>query len=440
MTTPYADDFCLITRDKRNQQNLIDDINNQITSMGMKLKPSKCRSFSISGGTPTATSFHIGDSEISSIRDEEQKFLGKLLFFKGKPEETFNLVKDTFVKGIEKIGEAMVRNEFKLWMYTNYLLPSKRFLLTIHTLTDTQLKSLDTLTDKAIKSWAGLPPGATNALIHMPEGLDVKSISEMYKEVHTVSHTRTRLKGDHIVNSAINATIQRESEYTHKKSTCIEAETVYKVALESNTTLGQVPNFTGAQAGKLKHKFSEDVTNSVKAALNVERRQKWEEHVKSLTVQGHNLALAAAERQDLVCKSFMYDLKQGTLKFLLNAGIDTLPTAANLKRWKKSPSDLCKLCRCRQTTDHVLSNCKMALESGRYTWRHNCIINYIVNSVDEKFTVYSDLPGHTAPGGGSIPPEICVTPLKPDIVIIDNQKQTIHLFELTCPSERNIEA
>ena len=111
------------------------------------------------------------------------------------------MVKDTFVKGIEKIGEAMVRNEFKLWMYTNYLLPSKRFLLTIHTLTDTQLKYLDTLTDKAIKSWAGLPPSATNALIHMPEGLDVKSISEMYKEVHTVSHTRTRLKGNHIVNS-----------------------------------------------------------------------------------------------------------------------------------------------------------------------------------------------------------------------------------------------
>ena len=88
----------------------------------------------------------------------------------------------------------------------------------------------------------------------------------------------------------------------------------------------------------------------------------------------------------------------------------------------------------------MLSNCKVALDSGRFTWRHNCVINYIVNSVDEKFTVYSDLPGHTAPGGGSIPPELCVTPLKPDIVIIDNHKQTIHLFELTCPSERNIEA
>ena len=123
------------------------------------------------------------------------------------------------MKGIKQIDEAMVRNEFKLWMYTKYFLPLKRFLLTIHTLTDTQLKSLDTLTDKAIKSWAGLPPSATNALIHMPEGLDVKSISELYKEVHTVSHTRTRLRGDPIVNSAMNATIQRESEYTQKKST-----------------------------------------------------------------------------------------------------------------------------------------------------------------------------------------------------------------------------
>lgn len=278
-----------------------------------------------------------------------------------------------------------------------------------------------------------------NALIHMPEGLDVKAISELYKEVHTVSHTRTRLKGDPIVNSVIDATIQRESEYTRKKSTCIEAETVYRTALESNTVMGEMPNFTGAQAARLKHNFHTQVGNSVKSALSVERRQKWEEHVRSLTVQGHNLALAAAEKQDLVWKSFMYDLKQGTLKFLLNAGIDTLPTAANLKRWKKSASDLCKLCRGRQTTDHVLSICKVALDTGRFTWRHNCVINYIVNSIDDKYTVYSDLPGHTAPGGGSIPPELCVTSQKPDIVIIDNHMKAIHLYELTCPAERNID-
>ena len=127
------------------------------------------------------------------------------------------------------------------------------------------------------------------------------------------------------------------------------------------------------------------------------------------------------------------------MKFLLNATIDTLPTAANLKRWKKSSSDLCKLCKRYQTTDHVLNACKVSLDTGRFTWRHNCVVNYIVNSVDEKYTVYSDLPGHTAPGGGSIPPELCVTAQKPDIVILDKHKKKVHLFELTCPSEKHID-
>ena len=122
----------------------------------------------------------------------------------------------------------------------------------------------------------------------MPEGLDVKAISELYKEVHTVSHTRTRLKGDPIVNSVIDATIQRESEYTRKKR-CIEADPVFRTALEPNTVMGELPTFTGAQAARLKHNFHTEVGNSVKSALSVERRQKWEENVRSLTVQGHKL-------------------------------------------------------------------------------------------------------------------------------------------------------
>ena len=51
----------------------------------------------------------------------------------------------------------------------------------------------------------------------------------------------------------------------------------------------------------------------------------------------------------------------------------------------------------------------------------------------------SDLPGQEAAGGGTIPPEVCVTPLKPDIVIIDTHKKELNIFELTCPLERNIE-
>ena len=59
-------------------------------------------------------------------------------------------------------------------------------------------------------------------------------------------------------------------------------------------------------------------------------------------------------------------------------------------------------------------------------------------TLDKKFTVYSDLPGHTAPGGSSIPPDLCVTVQKPDIVFLNKHTKTIYLFELTCPLEKHI--
>ena len=127
------------------------------------------------------------------------------------------------------------------------------------------------------------------------------------------------------------------------------------------------------------------------------------------------------------------------MKFLLNASIDALPTAAYLKRWNKSSSDKCKLCHNRQTTNHCLNIYKVALDSGRFTWRHNNVINYIIQSLDtSKYTLHSDIPGLEAPQGGTVPPELAITPLKPDITIWDKQNDRFHIFELTCPLEEHI--
>ena len=274
----------------------------------------------------------------------------------------------------------------------------------------------------------------------MKEGMDIMSISELYMETHTLSHARTRLQGDQSVNNAINCTLAREASLTTKKCTTKEAEASYNWALHLNTVQGEVPTFTGDRAASLQHNFNSSVRTTLKNHMQSSRDETWRDHVKTLTVQGNTLALAVAEKCDLSWQSYMFGLKHGTLKFIANASIDTLPTQANLKRWKKSTSDLCPLCRGRQTTNHVLNICKVGMDTGRWTWRHNNIVNYVVNNVDrEKYTVYSDLPGHTAAGGGSIPPEICVTVQKPDIVIIDKVSKSMHLFELTCPLEEHIE-
>ena len=68
------------------------------------------------------------------------------------------------------------------------------------------------------------------------------------------------------------------------------------------------------------------------------------------------------------------------------------------------------------------------LETKRYTWRHNNLVNFIVNNVDKKFKVYSDLDGWEATGGGTITPALCVTNLKPDIVIMDEHTKNFPHF------------
>ena len=67
--------------------------------MGMKVKPSKCRSFSIPSGKPSNVHFLIEGNIVPSIQEEEQKFLGRVLFYDGNSEECFNLLK----KNIEEL-------------------------------------------------------------------------------------------------------------------------------------------------------------------------------------------------------------------------------------------------------------------------------------------------------------------------------------------------
>ena len=86
-----------------------------------------------------------------------------------------------------------------------YILPSLRFLLTVHDLPMTHLRKLDTMVDQYLKRWAGLPKCATNAILHLDTALHIKNISTLYRETHAVTHCSTRLKGDTLVNTSLAA-------------------------------------------------------------------------------------------------------------------------------------------------------------------------------------------------------------------------------------------
>ena len=158
-------------------------------------------------------------------------------------------------------------------------------------------------------------------------------------------------------------------------------------------------------------------------------------HVRSLVKQGRFLELTEVQKNDTTWQSFIFNLPRGCMKFILNSAIDTLPTKVNLKQWGKSSSDKC-FCGKRQTLNHILSCCKPSLNQGRYTYRHDNILTYISKCLDKsKYQIYVDIEGHQTPAGGTLPPSVIVTTLKPDIVIVDKKAKTASIFELTVPSE-----
>ena len=187
-----------------------------------------------------------------------------------------------------------------------------------------------------------------------------------------------------------------------------------------------IPTFPDESWAKEKRKLTEKIKKTVKVTVREAAQEGNINHLNKLLVQGEYLKFCLQEQKDPVWKSYIWNLKSGTAKFLINATIHTLPTQNNLKLWNKAASDKCHLCGNRDSTKHTLSACKVALDQGRYTWRHDNIVKYISDNVDRsKYTMHSDVGSNKTPNGGTVPASLTVTGLRPDLTVLDVEKKVI---------------
>ena len=135
--------------------------------------------------------------------------------------------------------------------------------------------------------------------------------------------------------------------------------------------------------------------------------------------------------------SYLWDIPQGVLKFAMNAGLNTLPTFDNLKRWGKRVNDRCPFCGNIQTLLHVLSNCSVALDQGRYTWRHDSVLGSIIDIVyyilylipdSGSFPICLAIRRPMVVQTGTVPPHVLVTNW-PDIFLINEAAKKVVGFK-----------
>ena len=167
------------------------------------------------------------------------------------------------------------------------------------------------------------------------------------------------------------------------------------------------------------------------------------------------------------------------ISFIIRSVYDLLPSNANLAKWGKSEDPACPLCEKKQTVEHVLSSCKVALAQGRYTWRHNQVLKVIADVVSDACvkpmapktprttaTFYKtggkqSWPGTVAttstfkqslldgaddwdctadlPGWNSHPEIISKTGMRPDLALHSESSKQVILVELTVPYESRME-
>jgi hypothetical protein len=81
---------------------------------------------------------------------------------------------------------------------------------------------------------------------------------------------------------------------------------------------------------------------------------------------------------DLSWTNLIYGPGPRVIAFVLNAQINSVRTPDMLKLWGYIDSAACTLCGAPQCTlHHLLVNCPFALNQGRYTWRHDSVLQDI---------------------------------------------------------------
>ena len=106
-TTPFADDFNVMSRNMKQHQTLVTDVEKKLQSMGLVLKAPKCRSLSIQSGKITNIQFYLKTNAnsavpISSVIEKPMKFLGSVVQEDNSPNAMFALLSQKLIKQIRE--------------------------------------------------------------------------------------------------------------------------------------------------------------------------------------------------------------------------------------------------------------------------------------------------------------------------------------------------
>jgi small basic protein len=127
----------------------------------------------------------------------------------------------------------------------------------------------------------------------------------------------------------------------------------------------------------------DDIYSNTKDVLKAFRQTNEQRLQNNLISQGSffsNIVKNSTLAFNSLWSSVHSKLPKNIFNFSLRYINNSLPTRKNLVKWGLSSSADCSFCFCPESLLHVISGCKTYLDEGRYTWRHDSVLNLIASS------------------------------------------------------------
>ena len=398
----FADDAAVITSGEKENQILLNCFTRWCQWANFVIRVDKCVSFGVKKYSTRSIQFQpkllIDKQLVPPVKNGESfKYLGRYFDFDMTNELHKSKLLSLFSTLMKGIDDLPLHPKNKLLVYHRYVLSKVSWHFTVADIPRTWVtENLDNLVSRYIRSWLDLPVSATLtslALTQKQFGLNLQMPSVKFTQCQTVSRN--------ILRSSPNANVQ---------------------ALWKNTSTG--PN------------LQYDIYRNTREVLKAVKLGNRERLTHNLPSQGALLSFLldhSLKKLNGMWSGVQSNLPVNIYNFTIKYLSNTLPTRKNLCLWKLRQSSDCQFCLLPETLLHVVAGCKVYLEQGRYTWRHNSVLSFLATSlkVVEGSSLYADIPGFPSP---SI---ITGDALRPDL-LLKTKDNCLYILELTIGFETNL--
>ena len=323
--------------------------------------------------------FTVGRQRIPTVSEEPVMSLGRvfdeLLRDKNQEAATVNKMSN----GLNTIARTPLQGRYKVWLLQFIVLPRLLWPLIIYEMGLPSVEEMKRKINQYTRKWLGLPPSISSIALYSRSArmrLPLRSIVEEYK----ISKIGTQWSLNNSKDNRVREVMpQLRSGRKFRAQEEIEKS---QAILAFEEIRGPIQVDHGVGWNHFERWSTADAP--AKAAMIIrERRKQMKTERIALAVQqsqqGQWTTWDEVLQRSVTWKD-IWRISPLRLAFMIRSVNDVLPSRTNLQKWGIVQDASCRICGCSQSFRHVLSSFMYALAHGRYIWRHNQILQIVLEA------------------------------------------------------------